>query len=84
MFGQGKQVITDGVGQAPETEEDLNPLLAREYVHDTKSLIGSGSQLVKDIVRSAQEDDYKSPLSARQHTCLVQCAYINPSLWNVL
>lgn len=48
---QGQQVVSDGIGRAAETEEDIDAMTAREFVTDPNGLLKLNSDLIKSIQR---------------------------------
>lgn len=48
---QGQQVVSDGIGRAAETEEDIDARAAREYVKHPDGLLKLDSELMTGIQR---------------------------------
>lgn len=52
---KGKQVLKDGIGRAPEEEEEVDPKIAREFVKDSNVLLAyDGSKLMQKL-----KDEFK-------------------------
>ncbi len=51
---KGKQVLKDGIGRAPEEEEEVDPILAREFIKDSGALLAYDSKLVQKL-----KDEFK-------------------------
>ena len=52
---KGKQVLKDGIGRAPEEEEEVDPVLAREFIKDSDALLAySDSKLMQKL-----KDEFK-------------------------
>lgn len=48
---QGKQVLQDGIGRAPEQEEEADPALARSFLAEPAKLLGLGTPLLEGLKR---------------------------------
>lgn len=46
---KGEQVLKDGIGRAPETEEPLSPADARRFVSDPSALLAHGSDIMSGL-----------------------------------
>ena len=52
---KGKQVLKDGIGRAPEEEEDVDPAAAREFIKDSSALLAyNDSKIVQKL-----KDEFK-------------------------
>lgn len=50
---KGEQVLKDGIGRAPETEEALAPAAARRFVAEPGALLAHDSEIVRSLARCA-------------------------------
>lgn len=54
---KGKQVLKDGIGRAPEEEEEVDPALAREFIRDSSTLLSyDKSELIQKL-----KEEFKFP-----------------------
>lgn len=51
---QGKQVLKDGIGRAPEEEETVDPAAARAFLTDPDRLLNLGTPLLEGLKRRGQ------------------------------
>lgn len=49
---KGKQVLQDGIGRAPEQEEEADPVLARSFLAEPAKLLGLGTPLLEGLKSS--------------------------------
>lgn len=50
---QGKQVLSDGIGRAPEEEHEVDPAAARAFLLDPARLLNLGTPLLEKLKRWA-------------------------------
>lgn len=48
---QGKQVLSDGIGRAPEEEHEVDPVAARAFLTDPALLLNLGTPLLEKVKR---------------------------------
>ncbi len=48
---QGKQVLQDGIGRAPEEEEQVDPAVARSFLTQPAKLLALGTPLLEGLKR---------------------------------
>jgi uncharacterized protein YjbK len=61
LLSQGKQVLQDGIGRAPEEEEGVDPAAARSFLSDPAQLLNLGTPLLESL---------KSSTGVQQLVCL--------------
>lgn len=48
---QGEQVLKDGIGRAPEVEEAVDPVAARQYLQEPAALLQHPSEIIQNLAK---------------------------------